>query len=38
MEPKDGSQELALEPAGKKGVCCYYGRDTLDQVKSKLAS
>lgn len=35
---KKAIKELALEPASKRGVCCYYGRDALDQVKSKLAS
>jgi len=35
---KKAIKELALEPAAKRGVCCYYGRDALDQVKSKLES
>ncbi len=35
---KKAIKELALEPAAKRGVCCYYGRDALDQIKSKLAS
>ncbi len=35
---KKAIKELALEPAAKRGVCCYYGRDALEQVKSKLAS
>ena len=29
-------KDLALEPAAKKGVCSYYGRDALDQIKAKL--
>ena len=35
---KKAIKDLALEPVAKKGVCCYYGRDALDQVKSKLES
>ena len=35
---KKAIKELALEPAAKKGVYSYYGRDTLDQIKGKLAS
>ncbi len=35
---KKAIKELALEPATKKSVCCYYGRDALERVKSKLES
>ena len=35
---KKAIKELALEPAAKKGMCSYYGRDALDQIKGKLAS
>lgn len=31
-------KDLALKPAAKKGVCSYYGRDALDQIKAKLAT
>ena len=35
---KKAIKDLALEPAAKKGVCCYYGRDALDQIKAKLTA
>lgn len=33
---KKAIQTLQIEPAAKKGVCCYYGRDTVEKVKANL--
>ncbi len=29
-------KELAIEPKAKKGVCCYYSRDALADIKAAL--
>ncbi len=29
-------KELAIEPKTKKGVCCYYSRDALANIKAAL--
>ncbi|MBF0108846.1 MAG: hypothetical protein HQL76_06710 [Magnetococcales bacterium] len=33
---KKAIKELGIEPVAKKGVCNYYGRDSLDKVKGKV--
>jgi hypothetical protein len=33
---KKAIKELALEPAAKRGVCCFYGQDVLAKVKAAL--
>ncbi|MBF0143937.1 MAG: hypothetical protein HQL59_10835 [Magnetococcales bacterium] len=33
---KKAIKELGLEPAAKRGVCCFYGRDAVDKIKGSL--
>jgi predicted ArsR family transcriptional regulator len=33
---KKAIADLALQPAAKKGSCCYYGADALKKVKSSI--
>lgn len=33
---KKAIKELAIEPNTKKGVCCYYSRDVLANIKAAL--
>ncbi|MBF0341244.1 MAG: hypothetical protein HQL95_09840 [Magnetococcales bacterium] len=33
---KKAIKELGLEPAAKKGVCCYYAREEIGKIKEKL--
>lgn len=34
---KKALKELGVEPAAKKGVCCYYAPEALAQVKARLS-
>ncbi|MBF0191687.1 MAG: hypothetical protein HQL99_11200 [Magnetococcales bacterium] len=29
-------KELGIEPAAKRGVCCFYARDDIPKIKEKL--
>ena len=33
---KKAIKELGLEPAIKRGVCCYYDRSAVDKVKAAV--
>lgn len=33
---KKAITELAIQPKTKKGVCCYYSKDTLSRIKAAL--
>ena len=33
---KKAIKELGLEPAAKKGVCSYYSRDAVAQIKAAV--
>lgn len=33
---KKAIKELAIEPETKKGVCCYYTRESLTKIKAVL--
>ena len=33
---KKAIRELAIEPKMKKGVCCYYSRDALADIKAAV--
>lgn len=33
---KKAIKELALEPAAKRGVCCFYSRDSVAKIKASL--
>ena len=33
---KKAIKELAIEPQSKKGVCSYYSRDVLTEIKAAL--
>jgi len=34
---KKAIKDLAIKPAGKKGVCSLYGQDAMAKVKTALA-
>ncbi|MBF0093853.1 MAG: hypothetical protein HQL34_04835 [Alphaproteobacteria bacterium] len=33
---KKAIKELGLEPAAKRGVCCFYDRGAVDKIKGSL--
>lgn len=33
---KKAIKDLGIEPASKKGVCCYYSADTVTKIKKAL--
>lgn len=33
---KKAIKELAIEPAAKRGVCCFYATDAIAQIKAAL--
>ena len=33
---KKAIKELSIEPAAKRGVCCFYGPDTIGKIKTSL--
>lgn len=33
---KKAIKELAIEPAAKRGVCCFYGADAVAKIKAAL--
>lgn len=33
---KKAIKELALEPASKRGACCFYSREAVDKIKACL--
>jgi hypothetical protein len=34
---KKAIKELALEPARRKGVCCFYSRDAVERIRTAIA-
>lgn len=33
---KKAIKDLAIEPAAKRGVCCFYSRDAVAKIKTAL--
>ncbi|MGE5518029.1 MAG: hypothetical protein ACM31D_19670 [Bacteroidota bacterium] len=33
---KKAIKEMALEPASKRGACCFYSRDAIARIKASL--
>ena len=33
---KKAIKELGLEPAAKRGVCCFYSRDAIAKIKESV--
>ena len=33
---KKAIKELSLEPAAKRGVCCFYSRDSIAKIKAAV--
>jgi len=35
---KKAIKDLGLEPAAKKGVCCFYSRDAIAKIKASVGA
>jgi len=35
---KKAIKELGLEPASKRGACCFYSRDAITQIKASVGA
>ncbi|MEO5345361.1 MAG: hypothetical protein H7834_03155 [Magnetococcus sp. YQC-9] len=33
---KKAIKDLGIEPAAKRGVCCFYARDEIGKIKEKI--
>ncbi|GAB0057534.1 hypothetical protein SIID45300_01864 [Candidatus Magnetaquicoccaceae bacterium FCR-1] len=35
---KKAIKDLGIEPASKRGVCCFYARDEIGRIKEKIGA